>query len=171
MGAGTDNAGGLTLPYSNSVSSAQNLISLTNSGTGAGLEGINSSVNANAFGIVGKISSASPGTSSAAIRGINSGTSSNGIGVWGSHAGFGIGVYGTSVNNNGVWGYSANGNGVFGSSDNYSSGYFDIANASNGSDALVAITVGTVLRCMVRVIRATAYGASLSMALRQAFSV
>src|SRR5436190_3707569 len=140
---GTDNAGGLTLPYSNSASSAQNLISLTNSGTGAGLEGINSSVNANAIGIVGKISSTSPGTSSAAIRGINSGTSSNGIGVWGSHSGFGIGVYGTTVNNNGVQGYSANSNGAFGSSDTYSSGYFDIANASNSSDALVANTVGT----------------------------
>jgi hypothetical protein len=140
---GTDNAGGLTLPYSNSVSSAQNLISLTNSGTGAGLEGINSSINANAFGVVGKISSTSPGTSSAAIRGINSGTSSNGIGIWGSHAGFGIGVYGTSVSNNGVQGYSANGNGVFGSSDNYNSGYFDVSNASNSSDALVANTVGT----------------------------
>jgi uncharacterized protein DUF5907 len=140
---GTDNAGGLTLPYSNSVSSAQNLISLTNSGTGAGLEGINSSINANAFGVIGKISSTSPGTSAAAIRGINSGTNSNGIGVWGSHAGFGIGVYGSSVNNNGIQGYSANSNGVFGSSDTYNSGYFDISNASNSSDALVANTVGT----------------------------
>jgi hypothetical protein len=140
---GTDNSSAFSLPYSNTLSSAQNLISVTNSGTGAGLEGINSSVNANAFGIVGKITSTSPGASSAAIRGINSGTGSSGIGVWGSHAGFGIGVYGTSVNNNGVQGSSTNGNGVFGSSDNYNSGYFDISNASNSSDALVANTVGT----------------------------
>ena len=140
---GTDNTGAFALPYSNSLSSAQNLISVTNSGTGAGLEGINSSTNANAFGVIGKISSASPGTSSAAILGINSGTGSNGIGVWGSHSGFGTGVYGTSVNNNGVWGYSANGNGVFGTSDNYIAGYFDISNASNSSDAIAAFTVGT----------------------------
>ena len=140
---GTDNTGAFALPYSNSLSSAQNHISVTNSGAGAGLEGINSSTNANAFGVIGKISSASPGTSSAAILGINNGTGSNGIGVWGWHSGFGTGVYGTSVNNNGVWGYSANGNGVFGTSDNYIAGYFDISNASNSSDAMAAFTVGT----------------------------
>src|SRR5437773_1918378 len=134
---GTDNSG-LTLPYSNSLSSAQSLISVSNSGTGAGLEGINSSTNANAFGIVGKITSTTPGASSAAVRGINSATNSNGIGVWGSHNGSGIGVYGTSVNGNAVHGYSTNSIGVFGTSDNYSAAYFDISNASNASDAVVA---------------------------------
>jgi hypothetical protein len=140
---GTDNAGGLTLPYSSTVSSAQNLISLNNSGTGAALEGINSSTNANAFGIIGTISSTSPGNSSAAVRGINNGTGPNGIGVWGSQNGFGIGVYGTSASNNGVQGYSPNGNGVFGSSDNASAGYFDVSNAGNSSNALQGSTVGT----------------------------
>ena len=141
---GTDNAGGLTLPYSNSVSSAQNLISLTNSGIGAGLEGINSSTNANAFGVIGQLTSASPGTNSAAVRGIvTSAASPNGIGVWGSHNGFGIGVYGNSVNNNGVQGFSTNSNGVFGSSTNNAGGYFDISNTSNSSDAVSAFTVGT----------------------------
>ena len=139
---GTDNSG-LTLPYSNSLSSAQSLISVSNSGTGAGLEGINSSTNANAFGIVGKITSTTPGASSAAVRGINSATNSNGIGVWGSHNGSGIGVYGTSVNGNAVHGYSTNSIGVFGTSDNYSAAYFDISNASNASDAVVANTTGT----------------------------
>jgi uncharacterized protein DUF5907 len=140
---GTDNTGAFALPYSNSLSSVQNLISVTNSGTGAGLEGINSSTNANAFGVIGKISSVSPGNSSAAIRGINSGTGSTGLGVWGSHDGVGIGVYGTSVDGNGVQGYSPNGNGVFGTSDNYNAGYFDISNASNSADAIAAFTVGT----------------------------
>src|SRR4030095_14523953 len=139
---GTDNTGAFALPYSNTLSSAQNLISITNSGTGAGLEGINSSTNANAFGVVGKVSSTCPGTFSAAIRGINSGTGSNGIGVWGSHAGSGIGVYGTSVDYNAVHGYSVNGNGVFGTSDNGSAGYFDISNALSSSFALVGSTVG-----------------------------
>ena len=141
---GTDNSSAFSLPYSNTLSSAQNLISVTNSGTGAGIEGINSSTNANAFGVIGQLTSASPGTNSSAVRGVmTSAASPNGIGVWGSHNGFGIGVYGSSVNNNGVQGFSANSNGVFGSSDNNASGYFDISNTSNSSDALVANTVGT----------------------------
>ena len=134
---------GFTLPYSSTASNASNLISVTNSGAGAALEGINSSTNANAFGVIGKITSTTPGSSSAAIRAINSGTNSQGTGLWASHSGSGIGVFGTSVSGNGVQGNSTNSSGVFGTSTNYISGYFDISNASNGSDALDAYTVGT----------------------------
>jgi hypothetical protein len=140
---GTDNSSAFSVPYSTTAANSLNLISVSNSGSGAGLEGINSSTNANAFGVVGRLSSTSPGNLSAAVRGINNGTVYNGIGVWGSHSGSGMGVYGTSNGGAGVQGTSTNYAGVFGSSDNYISGYFDIANNSNGFDAISANTVGT----------------------------
>jgi len=140
---GTDNTGGFSLPYSSSANNAANLMSLTNTGTGGGLEGINSSTNANAFGVIGKITSLSPGTSSSAIRGINSGTGTNGTGIWGTHNGMGAGVYGNSQAGNGLHGFSVDGNGIFGTSTNYTAGYFDISNVSNTSDALFSYTVGT----------------------------
>jgi len=135
--------GSFTIPYSSTASNAANLMSLTNTGTGGGLEGINSSTNANAFGVIGKITSVSPGTSSSAIRGINSGTGSNGTGIWGTHSGLGVGVYGNSQSGNGLHGFSVNGNGIFGTSTNYTAGYFDLSNAANASDALFSYTVGT----------------------------
>ncbi|HEV8269880.1 MAG TPA: hypothetical protein VGQ04_01170, partial [Chitinophagaceae bacterium] len=138
-----ESGGSFTLPYSSSASNAANLMSLTNTGTGSGLEGINSSTNANAFGVIGKITSVSPGTSSSAIRGINSGTSTNGNGIWGTHNGMGAGVYGNSQSGNGLHGFSVDGNGVFGTSTNYTAGYFDLSNVSNASDALFSHTVGT----------------------------
>src|SRR5688572_32731315 len=140
---GADNTGGLILPYSSNANDAQSLMSLANLGTGGGLEGINSSTNANAFGVIGRITSLSPGASSSAIRGINSGTGSNGNGIWGTHNGLGAGVYGNSQSGNGLHGFSVNGSGIFGTSTNYTAGYFDIANVSNASDALFAYTVGT----------------------------
>ena len=140
---GTDNTGAFTLPYSSSATNAQNLMSLTNLGTGGGLEGINSSTNANAFGIIGRITSASPGASSTGLRGINNGTGTNGTGIWGTHSGLGAGVYGNSQSGNGVHGFSVNGNGLFGTSTNYTAGYFDISTVSNTSDALFSYTVGT----------------------------
>ena len=140
---GVDNSGGLTLPYSASASNASSLFSLTNQGTGSGFEGINSTTNANAFGVVGKITAAAPGSSSTAIRGINNGVGSQGNGVWGSHDGYGIGVNGTSVSGNGVQGSSVNGNGLLASSTNASAGYFDISNASNAYDAFFSYTVGS----------------------------
>jgi len=51
----------------------------------------------NAIGVHGLIESTTPGNSSTAVRGQNNGTGGNGIGVWGSHAGSGWGVYGSSV--------------------------------------------------------------------------
>ena len=140
---GTDNSGGITLPFTNTISNAQNLISLTNTGTGAGLEGINSSNNANAFGVIGKITSAAPGSSSAGIRGINSGIGSNGAGVWGTHSGAGDAVYGNSQSGTGVHGSSVDGTGVYGTSTNYVAGMFDIADGSNANPVVYATTIGS----------------------------
>ena len=134
--------GSFTLPYSSTASNAANLMSLTNSGTGGGLEGINSSTNANTFGVVGRITSVSSGASSAGLRGINNNTSNQGYGIWGTHNGLGAGVFGNSQSGSGLHGSSVNGNGIFGTSTNYTAGYFDIATVSNTSDALFAYTVG-----------------------------
>jgi hypothetical protein len=71
--------------------------SVTGSGnSSAGVRGSNFSTAANAFGIVGQITSTSPGSFSAGLRGINNGTGGLGIGVYGSQAGSGYGVYGTT---------------------------------------------------------------------------
>jgi hypothetical protein len=141
---GTDltGSGGLTLPYSSSATNATALFSLTNQGAGAGIEGINSTNSNNVTGVTGRISSAAPGTDASAVRGINNGAGINGNGVWGSHAGAGNGIYGSSVSGNGVKGSSADGPGVFGTSNTDAAGYFDIANFSSTSDALIAYNVG-----------------------------
>ena len=139
---GADNSSAFSLPYSSTASNAANLISLTNSGTGGGLEGINSSTNANTFGVVGRITSVSSGASSAGLRGINNNTANQGYGIWGTHNGLGAGVFGNSQSGSGLHGSSVNGNGIFGTSTNYTAGYFDIATVSNTSDALFAYTVG-----------------------------
>jgi len=121
-----------SLPYTNTVNSASNLFSLTNGGTGAALEGVNSSTSNNVSGVIGKISSSLPGTMSAGVRGISNGTNANGIGVYGTDAGSGYGVYGSAVNGTGVYGVSVNGNG----------GQFFNSNVNNTSDALYAGNLG-----------------------------
>tara|TARA_R110002072_G_scaffold42064_6_gene117662 strand:+ start:7652 stop:9151 length:1500 start_codon:yes stop_codon:yes gene_type:complete len=61
------------------------------------LIGRTASTRSSAVAVLGLIESASPGNSSTAVRGQNNGTGALGIGVWGSHAGDGWGVYGSSV--------------------------------------------------------------------------
>ncbi|MBI3260650.1 MAG: hypothetical protein HYZ54_14420 [Ignavibacteriae bacterium] len=69
-----------------------------------GVRGETNSTAANATAVLGVITPVSPGNSSAAVRGINNGTTVNGIGVWGSQAGTGNGVVGSSVGGIGVFG-------------------------------------------------------------------
>jgi hypothetical protein len=148
-----DNTGSLSIPFSSSVSSLSNLFSVTNQGTGSAIEGINSTVNLNAFGVIGKITSITPGVSSAGIRGINSGSGVNGYGIWGSHNGGGSGVYGSSANGMGINGFSNNGygvyassttgTGVFATSDVGTPGLFDISNAASFSDAVFVSNAGS----------------------------
>jgi len=139
---GGGGGGGFSLPYAGGASNSANLFSISNMGTGAAIEGINSSTNADAYGILGVISANAPGLDAAGIRGKNNGQGVDGVGVWGSHAGFGKGVYGSSASGIGVGGRSVNGPGLFGTSQNSSAGYFDISNASNPSDALFVYTAG-----------------------------
>ncbi|MEO8568512.1 MAG: hypothetical protein ABI419_05240 [Ginsengibacter sp.] len=148
-----DNTGSFSIPYSSSATSSSNLFSVTNQGTGSAIEGINSTVNPNAVGVIGRINSTTPGISSAAVKGINNGTGANGYGVWGSHNGGGSGIYGSSVSGNGISGFSndgygvyansTNGNGIFATSNNGTPGLFDISNSGSYSDALFTSNAGS----------------------------
>ncbi|MEO5681752.1 MAG: hypothetical protein ABIQ88_03870 [Chitinophagaceae bacterium] len=139
----TFSAGGFTLPYSSTNANSGALFSLTNSNTGSALLGINSSANANAIAVEGKISSLAPGTGATAVKGTMLGTGADGSGVWGSHAGSGEGVLGTSSSGFGVSGKSQSAAGVFGTSSTNNAGFFDISNTASYSDAVFASTVGT----------------------------
>jgi len=136
-------ASGFVLPYSATNSAAGSLFSITNSNTGSALLGINSSVNANAIGIEGRISATGPGIGSAAVKGTNNGVGADGTGVLGTHAGGGIGVFGTSMSGYGVSAQSQSGAGIFATSTSANAGFFDISNTSSYSDALFASTTGS----------------------------
>ena len=150
--ASADNAGSFTLPFSSTNNSASSLFSATNQGTGISLEGINSSSSANITAVYGRATAATPGANATGVRGAITGSGLEGFGVWGSHAGNGTGVYGTSINGsgisgkatggNGVMGVSTNGVGVFGSSDDGLPGLFNISNTNNFNDALFASNSG-----------------------------
>ena len=149
---GNDSTGTFALPFSYAGSNATNLVSITNTGGAAALEGINSSVNAKATGIIGKITAAAAGDSSVAVRGINNSTTTKGLAVWGSHNGGGTGVYGTAVSGTGVNGYSKSGTGVVAStvsgtgiiatSNEGIAGEFDITNTLSNSSTVVVSNLG-----------------------------
>jgi hypothetical protein len=97
------------------------------------ITGETNSTASNAFAIVGRVTSASPGGSSAAIRGINNGTGGSGIGIWGSQAGSGYGVFGSAPGGIGVFGVSDSGAAVAGEADTGVGGEF----SSNSGPALL----------------------------------
>jgi hypothetical protein len=101
--------------------------------TGIGVSGTTGSAAASAAAVRGEITSTSPGAFSAAVRGQNDGTGANGIGVYGSHAGNGWGVYGTSDGGTGVFGTATTGTGVEGSGP---TGVFGVASTPNGVGVL-----------------------------------
>jgi len=78
------------------------------------IEAVNPSNLPAAYAIKGVIPSIYAGDSSVAVRGQHKGTSFNGIGVWGSHLGYGVGVYGTASRGSGVLGTSTLGIGIRG---------------------------------------------------------
>ncbi|HEX9656251.1 MAG TPA: hypothetical protein VGB89_04955, partial [Bacteroidota bacterium] len=109
----------LPLPYSGSTSATGGVavLSVANSatsGTVPAIRGSTSSLEGSAVGVLGEVSSTSPGGFSAAVRGISNGTGTQGIGVRGSHAGSGWGVFGSSPSGRGVYGETTNGVGVRG---------------------------------------------------------
>jgi hypothetical protein len=125
----------------------------TTTGTTAGITGSTASQDASAVAVLGTVTPTAPGGFSAGLRGINNGTGGLGIGVYGSQAGSGWGVYGTTPSGIGVHGNSAAGFGVYGLSNsgvgvygNSSTGQpaaFDITNTANGNTVINATTNGT----------------------------
>jgi hypothetical protein len=138
---GTDvsGSGGLTLPFSGSGNAASNIFSISNSGAGSAIEGINSASSADGYGVLGSISSVSPGENSAGVKGINSSAGTEGFGLWGSHLGLGAGVYGSSSNGIGIKGTSTGGYGVFAQADG-ETGISLFATSNNGIPAYVDIS-------------------------------
>lgn len=136
-GADNNGAGTFTLPYSAAENNASTLFSITNNGDGTSVEGVNNTTTSNIAAVRGIVSSASPGGFSAGVRGINNGTGGLGVGVWGSQAGSGWGVYGTTPNGLGIYGNaSANGTGVYANSN---TGTGLTATSNNGIPASISI--------------------------------
>ncbi|MDR6371378.1 hypothetical protein J2795_002835 [Chryseobacterium bernardetii] len=110
--------GSFAIPYSTTVNNASTLFSLINDGDGTSLEGVNNTTTSNISAVRGIVSNASPGGFSSAVRGINNGTGGLGVGIYGSQAGSGWGVYGTTPNGLGVYGNATgNGYGVYANSN------------------------------------------------------
>jgi hypothetical protein len=129
--------GSFAIPYTTTVNNASTLFSLINDGDGTSVEGVNNTATSNISAVRGIVSSASPGGFSSAVRGINNGTGGLGVGVYGSQAGSGWGVYGTTPNGLGVYGNSSgNGYGVYANSN---TGTGLNATSNNGIPANIAI--------------------------------
>lgn len=129
--------GSFTIPYTNTVNNASTLFSLTNDGDGISLEGVNNTTTSSITAVRGIVSNTAPGGFSSGVRGINNGTGGLGIGVWGSQAGSGWGVYGTTPNGLGVYGNAtANGTGVYANSN---TGTGLTATSNNGIPASISI--------------------------------
>lgn len=162
--------GGLTLPYTGSVSNAATVFLVTNTGAGGAIKGVRnaatgtaaavlgetSSTDGNAVAVQGTIVSTTPGGFSTAVKGVNNGTGGLGVGVSGSQAGSGWGVYGTTPSGIGVYGLSTSGFGVYGQSTSgvsvygiqpsngtSSAGVFENTNTANTAPTLVSNTNGT----------------------------
>ena len=147
-----DVSGGFILPYSTTAASSSGLVTVTNSGSGQAFKGLNSSSAADAAGIIGSISSPTPGVNATGVKGINQGQNGEGYGVWGHHESGGPGVYGSSATGSGILGFSnsgfavqgnsTSGVGVFGTSNDGIPGFFDMPNGTGGNDALFASNSG-----------------------------
>jgi hypothetical protein len=135
---------------------ANPLIGMTNSsatGTTGAIQSTSASQDASAVALQGTISSTAPGGFSSGLRGVNNGTGGLGIGVYGSQAGSGWGVYGTtpsgigvhgnSTNGFGLYGLSSTGVGVYGNSSTGQAAQFDITNTANTNNTLTATTNGS----------------------------
>lgn len=141
-----------TLPYTGSLPSTGTLFSLTNSDAGDAIDGINSSTATSGVAILGTMSSTSAGVTSTAVRGINN-ASSGGYGVWGTAAGTGTAVYGSTVkgtgvrglagnNGTGVYAYSGLGKALYAFSNTGVSGTFAITNTSSTADDVDVTNAG-----------------------------
>ena len=82
------------------------------SGTFPGVQGETDSTSNGASGVRGIVNSTTPGDLSSGVRGLNNGTGALGVGVFGSHAGSGHGVHGTTPGGIGVYGEATGSSGT-----------------------------------------------------------
>lgn len=130
--------GSLTLPYTTTLTNAANLFDITNNGDGASLSGTSGSTSSSISAVKGTVTSTAPGGFSSAVRAINNGTAGLGIGAYGSQAGSGWGVYGTTPAGIGVYGNASGaGTGVLAGSN---SGIGLSATSTTGIVSTFAIT-------------------------------
>ncbi|HTK81326.1 MAG TPA: hypothetical protein VL633_03470, partial [Bacteroidota bacterium] len=111
---GNPTASSLTLPFSGSASSTNPIFSITNTGTASTSTGIYAQSNSTfdtARAIHGVINSVALQQLTSGVRGENKGTDVDQYGVWGSAAGLGYGVYGTSATGYGLYGNATGGDG------------------------------------------------------------
>src|SRR4051794_32966690 len=111
--AGSGVGGVFNLGVSNTVAAETSLSG--NTAGGPQLRAENGATSQTAFGVLGRIKAANPGTQTAGVRGINSGTNGNGFGVWGFHQSGGAGVFGESTDGTGVVGKGSTVGGSFSS--------------------------------------------------------
>jgi hypothetical protein len=108
--SGSHGVGGF-VPGPGFVHGVQGQVGPAAQGTSSGVHGINDSTSPGGVGVLGEITSTSPGVDMAGVWGLNAGTGTNGFGVRGSHVGSGTGVYGlvngTQSGARGVFGYAS----------------------------------------------------------------
>ncbi|MDF1808768.1 MAG: hypothetical protein P1U42_03640 [Phycisphaerales bacterium] len=120
----------------NTAGTLETPLFVTDSSSAAIITSGNTSTGQNASGLLGRITSTSPGGVSAGVRGENNGTGFGGMGLYGSHGGFGYGAYGTSPGGVGVFGNTDIGFGLWGQSDANTGVY---ARTNSGPQALQAL--------------------------------
>jgi hypothetical protein len=117
LNVGTTNLGNATTTLYGNPAGAEFLAENTNGASGA------------AFGLYGLLTATSPTAGAAAVRAANNSTNGYGYGVFGTQAGSGTGVFGSTPSGRGVWGNTTSGIGVRGAS---SSGTGVFASSSSG---------------------------------------
>ena len=120
----------------NSAGTIDTPLNISDSSLTAIINSANTSTGQNASGLIGRITSTSPGGLSAGVRGENNGTGFAGMGVYGSQNGFGYGVFGTTPGGVGVFGDTVAGFGLWGQSDVNTGVY---ARTNSGAQALQAL--------------------------------
>lgn len=145
---------GMAANFVNSNASNPNpTVSITTNSDADGLSVESASTSGSVYGIRSTITSTSPGGFSSAVRGINNGTGGLGIGVYGSQAGSGWGIYGTTpdgwgvygnstATGTGVYGNSLSGTGVLGTSNSGIAGDFSIFNGASSNTVMRSSTSG-----------------------------
>lgn len=125
----TDEIGGLTLPYNESISTSGNIFNINTSGGGTVIRGATTSGSGTNYGVYGLSSS----TSGTGVFGNANSTNGNNYGVYGlSGSGSGTGVYGEASNSNGT------NYGVFGRTNSSQGGYgvYGWASSTSGNTTI-----------------------------------